>query len=140
MTTSRSLDSSCHHSVITKPLNCDGKLHNLDNTADDGSSNKVYIVKGTCVYKAPLEKVKSCQSGFLLKGAGRGATSRERLHCYFLRGIDNGSGHLAVGLVSQSIFDDNNTILDGGKVVMFCCWPEPSSKGMSPVSVIFPGS
>ena len=67
------------------------------------------------------------------------------LHCYFLRGIDNGSGHLALRLVSWSIFDDNNTILDCGDVVMFCCWPEPSSKGMSPVqagplSVIFPGS
>ena len=67
------------------------------------------------------------------------------VHCYFLSGIDNGSGHHAVSLVSQSIFHVDNSILDCGKVVMFCCWPKPSSKDMSPVqagplSVIFPGS
>ena len=66
-------------------------------------------------------------------------------HCYFPRGIDNGSGHHAVGLVSQSIFNVDNTMLDSGNVVMFCCWPKPSSKDMSPVqagplSINFPGS
>ena len=67
------------------------------------------------------------------------------LHCYFLSGIDNGSGHLALGLVSQSIFNVDNSMLDCSNVVMFCCWPKPSSKDMSPVqagplSINFPGS
>ena len=75
------------------------------------------------------------------------AFSQEKaiVHCYFLRGIDNGSGHLALRLVSQSIFNVDNSMLDCGNVVMFCCWPKPSSKDMSPVqagplSVIFLGS
>ena len=76
-----------------------------------------------------------------LSGKGR----EEDTHCYFLRGIDNGSGHHAVSLVSQSIFDDNNSMLDCGKLVMFCCRPKPSSKDTSPVqtgplSINFPGS
>ena len=73
------------------------------------------------------------------------ATVATTTHCYFLRRIDNGSGHHAVSLVSQSIFDDNNSMLDCGKLVMFCCRPKPSSKDTSPVqtgplSINFPGS
>ena len=72
-------------------------------------------------------------------------SSVQDTHCYFLRRIDNGSGHHAVSLVSQSIFDDNNSMLDCGKLVMFCCRPKPSSKDTSPVqtgplSINFPGS
>ena len=67
------------------------------------------------------------------------------MHCYFLSGIDNGSGHLALGLVSQSIFNVDNSMLDCGNVVMFSCRPKPSSKDTSPVqaeplSINFPGS
>ena len=67
------------------------------------------------------------------------------VHCYFLRGIDNGSGHLALRLVSQSIFNVDNSMLDCGNVVMFSCRPKPSSKDTSPVqaeplSINFPGS